>query len=114
MLIYEYLRLKIYIRKYISDISVSPTYAVNNVGSTQSFVCTATGDSSVDIKWKGDDGVDISSASQDAYSTDDGTRTSTLSFDSLELADDDTYTCYIEFGDNESTEAAAQLDVIGM
>ena len=87
---------------------------MNDVGSTQSFVCTATGDSSIDIKWKGGDVIDMSSASQDANSTDDGTRTSTLSFDSLELTDDDTYTCYIEFGDSESTEAAVQLDVIGM
>ena len=88
---------------------------MNNVGSTQSFVCTATGDSSIDIKWKGSDGVDISSnANQDAYNTEDETRTSTLSFDSLELSNDDTYTCYIEFGDSESTEAVVQLDVIGM
>ena len=88
---------------------------MNSVGSAQSFVCTATGDSSIDIKWKGWDGGDISSdATQDDYSTGDGTRTSTLSFDSLALTDDDTYTCYIEFGDSESTEAAAQLDVIGM
>jgi hypothetical protein len=45
---------------------------------------------------------------------DPGTSTivSTLSFASLTLDDDDSYTCYIEFGDSESAEASTTLDVI--
>ena len=97
----------------LSDVSVSPEYAVNDVGSAQDFVCTATGDSSINIMWKSSDGSDVTaSANQEDY--DSGARISTLSFATLALDDDDSYTCYIEFGDSESTEESVQLDVIGM
>ena len=53
-------------------------------------------------------------ASEGNYNIEDGTITSTLTFDSLTTQDTDTYTCYVEFGDSESVEAEAQLGVNGM
>ena len=98
----------------ISDVSISPTSATQHVGNSLDFVCTANGDSNITIKWKTTTVDKTILASEGNYNIEDGTITSTLTFDSLTTQDTDTYTCYVEFGDSESVEAEAQLAVNGM
>ena len=82
----------------------SPAYVIKEVSGEQSFVCVATGDDSVDIKWRkanalADAETDVTytdlTAVQDDYDTGTGTRTSTLTLSSLTTDDtSDTIECY--------------------
>ena len=106
--------------KIISGVSIDKSYQILEKGSTLTSVCTVTGDSTVDIKWRinaTDGGTDTdltSSAQQQAYNNANRNRVSTLSIANVDDSDNNrSYECYVIIGQAEFSDTL-RLDVVGM
>ena len=109
--------LDINLKYNISGIAIDKAYQIIAKDGTLTSVCTATGDNTVDIKWRKNLETDedlSSSAVQQNYVPDTNSRISTLTIATLTDADhtSDKYECYITV-DAKEIIAVFELDVVG-
>lgn len=96
-----------------ADVTVTPGGSIVEVDSNITFTCVAVGDSTISLEWYDSNGTELtSSATQEAYNSTAGTRTSTLSLTEVSVYDSSQYTCRVNFT-TDYIDESNRLDVVG-